>query len=298
MSVPLQVKQAKDRADEITAQNTQPEEPTQQPAEQPAAPVETVSLAEYEELKERYSGLRSSRDTRAAELEAQIASLHGEMATMQEQLTKAQATQPQTKDPSEYLSEDERDVLGDEALNVIAKLTQRMAQDTVTNAVQPVAGQVQSLSQERAQDKEMARKREAAKANTAFVERLKGIVPNVTEIDNDPKFGQWLDGYDEMSGRRRRDIAMNAKQAGDVQRLAQFYQEWAQGSRDPRESMTSPTPSNASPTPNTSPQGKIWTRQEVSETYKALSLGKVKDPQEAQRLRSEILAAQREGRIR
>lgn len=138
---------------------------------------------------------------------------------------------------------------------------------------------VDSIAQERTAD--LKRQVEELGAGTAerarsdFMRDLTGLVPKWQVIDRDAAFTAFLDEFDPLTGRTRREFFNEADQTNNAARVASFFVAFAKGNKplapvpaavEPTsvEHLISPESSNhAEPAPTK----KQWTRKEAAKFY-------------------------------
>lgn len=134
-----------------------------------------------------------------------------------------------------------------------------------------------------------------------FFERMTQLVPNWMSLNEDKKFHEWLDGFDEFTGRRRQSLLEEAQEGRDAVRCAKFFtafekasQTWAAAATQSLASQVVPETNRATTPP---PGKKIWTTQEIDQFYRDWRGGRIKDKQ-AVAIEADIQMAMVEGRIR
>lgn len=134
-----------------------------------------------------------------------------------------------------------------------------------------------------------------------FFERMTQLVPNWMTANEDKRFHEWLDGFDELTGRVRQSLLEEAQEARDAVRCAKFFQAYEKASQTWAAAATQGLASQVVPETNratTPPAGKkIWTTQEIDQFYSGWRSGQIKDKQ-AVAIEADIQMAMVEGRIR
>jgi hypothetical protein len=112
--------------------------------------------------------------------------------------------------------------------------------------------------------------------------------PNWREINRNPRWLQWLQEIDSLSGRTRQQLLNDATAAGDAPRVIAFFRGFQQ--------EVGQAPGRARPA---RPEKPIYTRAQIAQLYSAHRKGAyVGREAEWARQDADIIAAGREGRIR
>lgn len=264
--------------------------------EEPSEPAEPQQKRKYTDWKKRYTELRSHHDSLVYELRSEVASTKERnvaLNTKNIEMSDVLSKQASSKSP---LSAEERDVLGEDAINALTKMTDQ--------ATQPLRDQLANEQALRVKaEKQDAAKAKAAVTNT-FLSRLGNLVPDYAELDVDPQFGKWMEQQDEASGYARKVLFKRAEANGDVGRVAEFFHNFKNGipatKADPLERHVTPTGSAASvQTQPTSEDNKIISWAHVNKFYDDAARGKYKHNMSAFRKEEAIIdKATMEGRVK
>jgi hypothetical protein len=121
-------------------------------------------------------------------------------------------------------------------------------------------------------------------------------VPNLEEVDNDPRWHQWLRGMDPLNARIRQELLNNAIAAADAGRVKAFFDSFereAQGASHGADRGPARRGGRA-PSHGT----RTWTRASIDEFYRARQKGAYKGREaEADAIEADLFAAQHEGRV-
>jgi hypothetical protein len=128
----------------------------------------------------------------------------------------------------------------------------------------------------------------AAEQRRGLYQTLDAQLPNWKEIDNDPRWRQWLLFSDPYNKRPRQSLLNDAIAAGDATRVLSFFRGFlAEGPQSPQQ------PQYAS----SAPTGKrTYTRADITRYSDAYRRGRISEA-DYQRLSADIHAAIGEGRI-
>lgn len=195
--------------------------------------------------------------------------------TLKKQLEETQAKIPET--PNEML-----DLFSEEEVNGLGKM--------FDGKVGVLTNKVVSLEEELEVFREKEKRDAKVSAHQHVVDLLKARIPEYTNIDRNPKFGEYMNSIDEF-GNNRFDLLMRAKESTppDINRIVQFYVEFAnqatQVQEEPNKQFTqqellqnpTSTSSNGGETPRG--LGINWTQALVSQLYKDKATGKISTKQ-------------------
>jgi hypothetical protein len=153
-------------------------------------------------------------------------------------------------------------------------------------AAQAFAPHLQALDQQNAE----LRRQMAEQARKAMHQQVEASIPNWLEIDNDPRWHQWLSGIDPLSGATRQRVLDDAIAAGSAPRVIAFFSTFQTqhgGAARPARSKTGSAAVQ---------QGGMLTRERIRELYELHRRGKLTGP-EWERTEQQIIAAANEGRV-
>lgn len=255
--------------------------------------------------KDRYSSLRSHHDGLVYELRSEVASLKEQLVSATKTINKLQEAQvaaPKANtDYSDILSEEEKEVLGPEAVAALNKMTQK----AMESAVNPLKDQLNEEKQRRLSNEEREAKDSRVKAQQIFLHRLGQLVPDYQEIDKDPNFVKWCDGLDIYSGVPRKVLFRRAESTGDVSRVAEFFVQYRNETQkktasDPLEEHVNPTGEGSAETAAKNKDGKkVWSMAQVDKFYDDVAKGRYRGRQKlVEQIEADIDAAVAEGRLK
>jgi hypothetical protein len=119
-------------------------------------------------------------------------------------------------------------------------------------------------------------------------QQLDRSVPGWRRIYDDPNWRDWLDAPDDYSGRSRRELINRAAEAGDVHRVAAFFQHPPAAQHGRARAYQSRQPATGGP--------RVYTRQQIATLYERRRKGEFNDATWA-KWEQEIFAAANQGRI-
>jgi hypothetical protein len=236
-----------------------------------------------------------------------MSQLGDELMRTQEVLQKpGNGSQP----PRGYLTEKDVQDYGPDVLD----LAQRAAKHAIAPDLDRMAEENARLRKQIAED----RKR-------GLYQTLDAQIPDWRQIDNNPRWRQWLLLPDLYSGRIRQQLLNDAIQAADATRVSSFFrgflaEEAATGHlepppqprptppvppREPAIPLASlaapgrPRPASGGDFPPSSADRPIYTRADITNAHRAFMKGAYKGREaEYEALSEEFVRAQREGRLR
>lgn len=229
-------------AGEPAANNQEPATPTQdEPTQTAAEPVATSEPIEstippVEEpkptkprvnWKKRFTNLKASQDATIFELRRDDARKSEEILDLRKKLddisVKLNNALSTTQDTfSGVITDEEVEVLGPEAVEVMKKLNKAATEREVEPLKQKLKENKEQLEKE-ARDK-LAKDKAAIQRD--FLTRLGDLVPDFAEIDKDKRFLTYMDQFDPASGQKRARLFKIAEHTGDVGRVAEFFLEF------------------------------------------------------------------------
>jgi hypothetical protein len=298
------------------AQEPQVAQPEQSaPAE--ASPAERAQQVkppypEHGSWEDKYNGMRGRYDAAQrtiGEMQDQMSQLGDELMRTQALLKRPQQSPP----PQSLVTQQDVQNFGPELLD----FTQRAAVD----AVQPRLQEMRQENERLKQELERNTKR-------TFNDALSSAMPDWREIDNNPRWRQWLSLPDLYSNQLRQTLLQDAIRAGDVRRVIGFFNGFLQEEQATGHTEPPPPPLQAVPQPrvpvmdlaslstpgraarpasgggyetatNAASDKPVITRQQIADFYANVRRGYY-DGRKADYDRDQnmIFAAQREGRIR
>lgn len=272
-----------------------PGEPVQEPqGEQQQAPDASGQVHDW---KLRFTNYKANADREISTLRQSVGGLQAQLQAAVKQLEEVQQAQTRAQAglvPNDLLSAEEKDLLGEENLAVVAKVADAKAQAQVSalmNEIKALKDQLSFYTQ-----REVKRDQQA-QAQT-LEELLTKAYQNWRQVDNDPAFAAWMSEVDQITGRPREYFFRIARQSGDVPRLAAFYREYGEKrAADPREALITPQGRTGGNEPQNS--GRVWSQAAINEFYAQVRRGDFRGKEQDRRaLEADLFAAQREGRIR
>jgi hypothetical protein len=239
------------------------------------------------------------RDARA--MNQQVFQLQGQVAELQMQLANAQRA------PAPGAAADPKDVetWGEDLLQAARRQARAELQ-----------GEISSLRNELTQIKATTTNVNQAVSRQSLEAQLSSLVgPDWQTINNDQRFVVWLAEQDLFSGKRRHDMLIAARDAGDANRVAAFFNAYKQhtAGHTPPSSAPAHTPAGASPVTleslaapgpgreigNGADSGRqLITQREIAQFYSDVNKGKYAGREaEKQARERQIFEASAQGRV-
>jgi len=292
----------------------------------PPAPPAPVPPATAEDWKGRYDSLKGRFDTQQGQLQnqaARISSLESMIATMSKPPAETTTTAQPTP-ASKRVKPEEIEEYGADFVDVVQRAALDIVQPLIEDAVAKTKAELKT-DIGKVGTKVAATERETAvSAHQRLLDTLDKQMTNWRVINKHPKFLNWLNLTDPLSGVIRRNLLNDAVSQGNAARALSFYRAFIAEEGDPAPATPQPTPapghtngagngsgnglekyaapgrpaaSGSAPAGTVPPDKEIITRAQISAFYSRKAQGHY-SAQEAADLEAQIFAAQKEGRIR
>jgi hypothetical protein len=309
MAIPRKVKEAADKAEALYQQAyAQPaEQPDAQPAPEPepapadppqedlqaapeAPPVQSETPQDppaEDKWEHKFKVIEGKYKAEVPRLAAQIRELSQKVEALSaenEELKSRPETPAQT-----LISPEDREKYGDDLLDVIRRAAKEEigAKDAEITSLKK---QLESISSTTAKQSEVN-----------FYDRIGQLVPDWVVINDDANFHEWLDEYDELTGRRRQDLLTEAENSKDADRVARFFTKWKTQQESTKATSQQALAAQVAPDSNKvvkPPAGKrYFTRGEIADFYARARRGEI-GQKDLVAMEAEIHAASIEGRVR
>jgi hypothetical protein len=259
----------------------------------PQAPVEDDAERRAQLWEQRYRSLNGMIESR----DRQIESLH-------QLLARIEPPQHQTQPPSESetqppaITKDDVDSFGEDLIDLARRVARSEYSDrerALQARIKELESRVSGVSQE-----------QATTAQERFLTNLRGRVPNLDHVNQDPDFIRWLG-----ASPTRQRMFNEAVQSMDLDGTAFFFETWASPKQTQEPSnaqkptqktdqrlarQVAPGKSRNVPTPAQRSEGtkRQWTRSAIVSFYKNLASY---PQQDRDRIERDIALAQKEGRV-
>lgn len=202
-------------------------------AEQEVKPNETVKDLAYWKSRcltaeNRFNTAKPKYDSNIYKLKQENLELKKNRVELSKALNKArQAVAVKRGNPlDEIFGQEQIDVLGQETVDKLKKV--------ITDTNKRVDDQADQAETKRLLDEEKNLRDEVVVEYDVFTSRLNDLVENLDELNHDPKFIEWLQRPDKISGDIRQEILLKAEASRDVGRVAEIFNQYKpKGKRKP-----------------------------------------------------------------
>ncbi len=321
MALPKSIQKQADKAKEISDQLSNPSPPPAAEAPQDPVPPEPPSPPQpaadpapapqvEADWEQRYRTLQGKYDSQVPQLQRQVQELTSQLTHLTSKLEGLTAKPEPAPEPTAPLVTDKDvEVYGADLVDLVKRQAMQVAQEMTRE----MTGKLTALEQENQQLRDQLGGVSSQQVQTreqSYLAALTQIVPDWSEINQDPAFIQWLTVVDDLSGVPRQAYLDSAYQAKDVQRTATIFssfkqtqspaQQPAPPAPTPLERQVAPSTSRATaPEPTPGAADKVWTRDEVTRFYTDVRTGKYRGREaDAARIDAEITAAAATGRVK
>lgn len=262
----------------------EPQQPAEPTLPQPTEPVPAPAPS-ADPLELKYKVLKGKYDAEVPRLSAENRDLKHKVADLERQIEALRAA-PAAATSTSLAPESVVSTYGEDfvaAVDAIAEARAKKVRDEISS------------------DVEVMKEATARTARDSFLASLERLVPNYAEIDRNPEFTAWLDEFDPMTGRVRRDFFQEADAANDAARIATFFVSFARSKATPRQaeaprSVDHLIVPDSSARTEAQPGKRLWRRAEVNKVYSDARARRM-SMAEFERLDADISAAAAEGRI-
>ena len=256
----------------------------------PVAPQEPVvqPTVEDDSWRLKYLALNGKYVAEVPRLAEEVRQLKHERDGLKQQLeARPVANAPGADLPSGQTTESVVSTYGEDFVSAVS---------TIANA------QAKAIRDEFSSDVEVLKADAGTRARDTFLRDLTAAVPSWQRIDAEAGFTAFLDEYDPMTGRLRREFFNEADRSNDAARIANFFATYAKSNTPVPKAAAVPPPSMEhlvvpdSSASSEAPVGKkLWTQSEVQQFYRD-ARNKKYTPAEYARIDADITAANAEGR--
>lgn len=294
--------------DTSAPQDSAQAEPQAQSTEAQASPAPQPTSDENDiAWQTRYRVLQGKYDAEVPRLNVRVRELEQQLQQAVEQFKQAaQAPQQPEPPPKRLVTEKDEEAFGSDLLDV----SRRVAQEVIEREREQFAKLVEGLRAENAklhQQLGSVSERQGATDRRGYLSTLESQIPGFDAINADPKFLEWLDEMDPMTGLARKAYLTDAYNAMDVGRTAAIFLSWPGAKAHQQQSrpnaglakQVAPNAARASAAPSASPNERVWSMRDIDAFYKDMARGSYRGRDtDAQRIEAEIDLAVSQGRVR
>jgi hypothetical protein len=275
-----------------------------QPAEPPAEPPKDDNQSKDQDAlywKHRHDVIQGKYNKEVPALHDEVRQLKTDLADrdakIQELETQDQSSSGQSGAPDNAQIEQFKEDFGEDLVDFVQRMITAKGDnqsDVDPNRVDELDQRVSRFEQEKQAD-----------AEARFWTDIQKAVPHWREINQDPKFHEFLSQFDPETGKPRQTLLSEAQNALDAKGVIDIFKlhidsQSSSQSRErqiPEEDVEPQTTKTTADAPQGSGNKRIWTGADITRFYKQKASGRI-DPKEAEQLEADIFAAQKEGRVR
>lgn len=259
----------------------------------PPAPVEPPPPAV--DWEQKYRSLQGVFNSQVPALQQQLREMQGQM----EELKKAKAPEPPPKpeaDPKDA------EVFGADVVEMVVRTAKGLINPVVTD-LQTRLGKLEQLA-------DTLNHTSAVTAEEVFFRALEAAVPNWETINQDPRFGAWLDQVDPVYRQPRRAALNLARQQLDSKGVVSIFTVFQETLKPPPapapaprqpslEQQLVPGTTAGAPTPTAPAAKPVISQKEIEAFYNEVAQGKWRGREaQADAREQEFHLAYREGRVK
>ena len=274
------------------------------PAVVEVTPTDDAPKQVEDDFKQKYNTLRGKYDAEVPRLHQQLKDLASELNA----LKKAQEEKPvepaKPKEKVSYVTDEDRAEFGEELIDVQRRVAKEVAQD-YEDRFEAQAEIIKQLQDQLKQN-------DSKVGEMSFSQKLGQLVPDFAQIDNDPRWVEWLNEVDPIIRDQRRVLAQAAFDKGDADAVAHYVKLFKQSLGEPEakvqekavrqtelEKQVSPSRSATTASTPTDRKSRVYSQREIDAGWNKIRTLNTKGQfAEAEKLEAELTAAYLEGRVR
>ena len=305
----------------VATDDPPPAEPAAEPAPAPAA--ESGPEHKYKVLQGKYNAEVPRLQKQLGNAQSLIDEMRQRINNTESLLAAMQTTAPEAPTPAAPtpaaptgITEEERAQFGPDLIDVIERVAEAKIQPEATAArLDAVDQRFQQVEQNASHTQQSVARSDRDKV----LDALEAAVPNWEQQNENEDFLQWLNGNDAYAGVPRGRLLTEAFQSHDAVRVIAIFKGFQTENAvvnpsEPAPVVTPPEPQAtlddyvAPGTPKTgttsapNESGKrVWTREDIARFYASkneFAKKRIPVPDEYVKLEKDLIAAQREGRLR
>jgi len=311
MAIPRKVKEAAEKAEALYQQAYQVEQPEAQPAQEPEqAPIEAQEQPDQQEAQYVSEGIQTETPAQSekpaqdkwehkfkvieGKYKAEVPRLAAQIRELSQRVESLSAENEELKsrplaEAQALISPEDREKYGDDLLDVIRRAAKEEV-GTKDTEIATLRKQLDSITSSTVKQSEVS-----------FYDRLGQLVPDWPSVNDDSNFHEWLDEYDELTGKRRQDLLSEAETQKDADRVARFFSKWKNQQESSKattnQALASQTVPDSKPVVKPPAGKRFFTRGEIADFYARARRGEIRSDQLVA-MEAEIHAASVEGRVR
>ena len=199
---------------QLTNQTAEPVIPPAEPNPEPQPPAEP-------DWKQRAKTLEGKYNAEVPRLHGQLKDLNTQLATALEQIHQLKTAQPKPPEPKpqEFVTKDDEETFGSDLID----LSRRVVREEFANLAPQVVAEIRKEFAPIREQVGEVQKKTAQTEEERFWTSVDTAVPDWREIDQDPKWLEWLGEYDPLTGATRQESLNNAHTSLDSARVAAIF---------------------------------------------------------------------------
>tara|TARA_R110000851_G_scaffold2513_4_gene9960 strand:- start:561 stop:1520 length:960 start_codon:yes stop_codon:yes gene_type:complete len=266
-------------------------------------PADTPPTDVEDDFKQKYSTLQGKYSAEVPRLHQQVRDLTTELEQIRKDLSAPKDEPTKLKEKVSYVTDADRAEFGEELLDVQRRVAKEVSQE-YEDRLEKQDAVITSL-----QDKIANTGNQVGEMD--FNQRLRQLVPEFSEIDNDDRWVAWLNEHDPMLRAPRRVKAQEAFDTGDAEAIAHYVGLWKATFAEPGvsdkparqaelEKQVAPNrTANSVRTKSVGQESKVYSTREVDAAWtKVRTLNTQGKYDAAEKLEAELTVAYMEGRVK
>ena len=266
-------------------------------------PADTPPTDVEDDFKQKYSTLQGKYSAEVPRLHQQVRDLTTELEQIRKDLDASKVEPTPLKEKVSLVTDADRAEFGEELLDVQRRVAKEVSQE-YEDRLEKQDAVITSL-----QDKIANTGNQVGEMD--FNQRLRQLVPEFSEIDNDDRWVAWLNEHDPMLRAPRRVKAQEAFDTGDAEAIAHYVGLWKATFAEPNEPVKPPNQAelekqvapnrsaNSVSTKSAGQTSKVYSTREVDAAWtKVRTLNTQGKYDAAEKLEAELTVAYMEGRVK
>lgn len=229
-----------------------------------------------------------------AEKDEKISALNTALESLNKRLIEIEKSKP--IDVKDYATPEALDKYGADTFEAVIKAAKQVAESKIPDLDAEIDRRLKPHQEELEREKAQIRERQ----KEIFWSTLEERVPEWSQINEDPRFLEWLSQEDDFSGVQRQDLLSDAQSKLDTNRVVKMFKTFQQSLPAPQPApRPSVVPESIPANPSTTASAPVVTASDVREFYKNKALGRYKNnPQAVIEFENKLKAAMTAGTYR
>lgn len=274
---------------------------TEEPAREEVTPTDVSEVTD--DFKQKYSTLRGKYDAEVPRLHQQLKELSEQLNDVRKDVAAAEKAKiEKPKEDVSYITDADREEYGEDLIDLSRRVVKEVSRD--------YEDRLEKQNQVIADLHEQVNTTGSKVGEMGFAQRLRQLVPDFDQIDDNDSWHAWLNENDPMSRGPRRDQAQAAFNSGDADAVAHYVglfresvapkEQGKQTRQSELEKQVTPNRSaSTTATPSADKGSKVYSTREIDRGWTKLrALNTSGKYDEAVKLEAELTAAYMEGRVR